>query len=47
MQLYYGNNIFGIASKYSYDEYYRNQNELPMIEMVAGYVNERLQQYYE
>ena len=29
----------------AFDEYYRNQNELPMIEMVAGYVNERLEQY--
>ncbi|MEG2439828.1 MAG: Fic family protein, partial [Lachnospiraceae bacterium] len=29
----------------AFDEYYRNQNELPMVEIVAGYVNERLQQY--
>lgn len=29
----------------AFDEYYRNQNELPMVEMVAGYVNERLEQY--
>lgn len=29
----------------AFDEYYRNQNELPMVEMVAGYVNERLEGY--
>ena len=29
----------------AFDEYYRNQNELPMVEMVAGYVNERLEKY--
>lgn len=29
----------------AFDEYTRNQNELPMVEMVAGYVNERLEQY--
>ena len=28
-------------------EYYRNQNELPMVEMVAGYVNEKLVNYLE
>ena len=31
----------------AFDEYYRNQNELPMVEMVAGYVNERLEKYLE
>ncbi|WP_331488234.1 Fic family protein [Chakrabartyella piscis] len=31
----------------AFDEYYRNQNELPMVEMVAGYVNERLERYLE
>lgn len=31
----------------AFDEYYRNQNELPMIEMVAGYVDERLEKYLE
>lgn len=31
----------------AFDEYYRNQNELPMVEMVAGYVNERLENYVE
>lgn len=31
----------------AFDEYYRNQNELPMVEIVAGYVNERLEQYLE
>ncbi|AMJ40929.1 Fic family protein [Anaerotignum propionicum] len=29
----------------AFDDYYRNQNEIPMVEMVAGYVNERLQKY--
>lgn len=29
----------------AFDAYYRNQNALPMEEMVAGYVNERLKQY--
>lgn len=29
----------------AFDEYYRNQNELPMVELVAGYVNERLKTY--
>lgn len=29
----------------AFDEYYRNHNELPMVEMVAGYVNERLEMY--
>lgn len=29
----------------AFDEYYRNQNELPMMEMIAGYVNERLEEY--
>lgn len=29
----------------AFDEYYRNQNELPMVEMVAEYVNERLEGY--
>ncbi len=29
----------------AFDEYYRNQNELPMVEMIAEYVNERLEQY--
>ena len=29
----------------AFDEYYRNQNELPMVEMVAEYVNERVEQY--
>ena len=29
----------------AFDEYYRNKNELPMVEMVAGYVNERLEIY--
>ncbi len=38
---------FADRKKYyqAFDEYYRNQNELPMVEMVAGYVNERLEQY--
>lgn len=31
----------------AFDEYYRNQNELHMVEMVAGYVNERLEKYIE
>ena len=31
----------------AFDEYYRNQNELPMVAMVAGYVNERLEKYLE
>lgn len=31
----------------AFDEYYRNQNELPMVEMVAGYVNERFEKYLE
>lgn len=31
----------------AFDEYYRNQNELPMVEMVARYVNERLENYIE
>lgn len=31
----------------AFDEYYRNQNKLPMVEMVAGYVNERLEKYLE
>jgi hypothetical protein len=31
----------------AFDEYYRNQNELPMVEMVAGYVNERQVNYLE
>lgn len=29
----------------AFDAYYREQNELPMVEMVAAYVNERLEQY--
>lgn len=29
----------------AFDEYYRNQNELPMVEKVARYVSERLEQY--
>lgn len=29
----------------AFDDYYRNQNALPMVEMVAGYLNERLEQY--
>lgn len=29
----------------AFDGYYRNHNELPMVEMVAGYVNERLEKY--
>lgn len=29
----------------AFDEYYRDQNALPMIEMVAGYVNERLEKH--
>ncbi len=29
----------------AFDEYYRNQNELPMVEMVAEYVNEQLEKY--
>ena len=29
----------------AFAEYYRNKNELPMVEMVARYVNERLKQY--
>lgn len=31
----------------AFDEYYRNQNELPMVEIVAGYVNERFEQYFK
>lgn len=31
----------------AFDEYYRNKNELPMMEMLAGYVNERLEKYLE
>lgn len=31
----------------AFDEYYRNLNELPMVEIVAGYVNERLKGYLE
>lgn len=31
----------------AFDEYYRNGNELPMVEMVAGYVNEGLEKYLE
>lgn len=29
----------------AFDEYYQNQNELPMVEMIAEYVNERLEKY--
>lgn len=29
----------------AFEEYYRNQNALPMVEMVAEYVHERLEQY--
>lgn len=40
---------FSDRQKYyqAFDEYYCNQNELPMVEMVAGYVNERLEKYLE
>lgn len=31
----------------AFDEYYRNKNALPMLEIVAGYVNERLEQYFK
>ncbi|MEG0362173.1 MAG: Fic family protein [Longicatena sp.] len=31
----------------AFDEYYRNHNELPMMEMIAEYVNERLDRYLE
>ncbi|MEG1958095.1 MAG: Fic family protein [Lachnospiraceae bacterium] len=31
----------------AFDEYYRNLNELPMVEIVAGYVNERLKGYLD
>ena len=38
---------FSDSRKYyqAFDDYYHNQNELPMVEMVAGYVNERLEKY--
>lgn len=40
---------FSDRKKYyqAFDEYYRNQNALPMKEMIAGYVNERLEKYLE
>lgn len=38
---------FSDRKKYyqAFDEYYRNQNALPMKEIIAGYVNERLEKY--
>ena len=40
---------FSDRKKYyqAFDEYYRNQNALPMKEMIAGYVNDRLEKYLE
>lgn len=31
----------------AFDEYFRNHNELPMVEMIAGYVNDQLEMYLE
>ncbi len=38
---------FSDRQKYyqAFDEYFRNKNELPMVELVAEYVNERLEKY--
>lgn len=31
----------------AFDAYYRNQNEVPMVELLAKYINERLEKYIE